>query len=72
MLPLGQQPTIDVTPTPPKQLTDQAAKALYTMAVKEMKAKSTEPLIKRMERALEGYLDGQIDDWAATGGTNGD
>jgi HK97 family phage portal protein len=62
------QPAIDVTPIPPKQLTDQAAKALYVMAVKEMKAKSTEPLEKRMQRAVEGYLQAQYDLYAAQGG----
>lgn len=68
-MPPGQQPTIDVTPIPPKQLTDQAAKALYTMAVKEMKAKSTEPLEKRMQKAVEGYLAGQYEEWASAGGS---
>lgn len=64
----GQQPVIDVQPVPPRQLTDQAAKALYTMAVKEMKAKSTEPMERRMQRVVHEYLNGQVDDYAAAGG----
>lgn len=64
----GQQPVIDVQPVPPRQLTDQAAKALYHFAVKEMKVRSTEPLEKRMVRVLEGYLNGQVDDYAAARG----
>jgi HK97 family phage portal protein len=62
------QPVIDVQPMPPRQLTDEAAKALYTLAVKEMKAQSTEPLEKRMQRVVQSYLAGQYSDWAAAGG----
>jgi phage portal protein BeeE len=68
--PAPMQPPIDVTPIPPKQITDQtaAAKALYVMAVREMKAKSTEPLERRMQAVVEDYLKGQYTDWAAAGG----
>jgi HK97 family phage portal protein len=65
----GQVPSfIDVEPIPPRQLTDEAAKALYTLAVKEMKAQSTEPLEKRMQRVVQSYLAGQYEQWAAAGG----
>jgi hypothetical protein len=38
------------------------------MAVKEMRAQSTDPLEKRMQRVVQSYLAGQYDQWAAAGG----
>lgn len=63
------QPIIDAQPVPPKQLTGPAVKALYRAVVLEMKAKTTEPLERRMQRTVEQYLTGQYDDYAAAGGS---
>lgn len=66
------QPPIDVTPVPPRQLTDdtaKAAKAIYRAAVVEMKAQTTEPIEKQIKRDVETYLAGQYADYAAAGGS---
>ena len=60
-MPVAVPPT-DVTP-PPAMLMDQqtAAKALIGLALREMKASSTAPLERRIERALTTYFKAQYE-----------